>query len=157
RARARWVSGPLELGANLGTSYQKVTLTPPVISDQNSFNRFLNSIFHRTQADTTVYPDSVVFTEREHRGWVAGGGASWRFARRGGILGAEFHRYGINRDQTLSGFKPKAAINDPDPASWTYSQTGPQPSGWDLRVGLEYPLLTVLAGRAGYIHRSDDF
>ena len=157
RARARWTSGPLELGGNFGTSYQKVTLTPPVISDQNSFNSFLNTIFYRGSADTTVYPDSVVFTEREDRTWVAGAGASWRFARRGGILGVEYHKYRIKRDQTLSGFKPKAVATDPDPASWTYAEVGPQPSGWDLRVGLEYPLLPTLAGRAGYIHRSDDF
>jgi opacity protein-like surface antigen len=157
RTRARWVTGPLELGASLSTSYRKVTLTPPAITDLNSFNHFLNTIFYRDRADTTVYPDSVVFNETQDRAWTAGGGASWRFAKRRGIVGVEYHKFEIQHDQTITGFKPKVAATDPDPASWTYSQDAPRHTGWNVRTGVEYPLVPVLTGRAGYIYRSDDF
>jgi hypothetical protein len=134
-----------------------VTLTPPPISDLNSFNHFLNTIFYRDRADTTVYPDSVVFNESQDRAWTAGGGASWRFAKRRGIVGVEYHKFEIQHDQSISGFKPKVASTDPDPASWIYSQDAPRHTGWNLRSGVEYPLMPVLTGRAGYIYRSDDY
>ncbi len=145
RARARWVSGPLELGANIGSSDQRIRLTPA----DHSYNTFLNDIFYRDRGDTTVFPDSVVYSEREDKAWVAGGGASWRFTKRGAILGAEYHKYEIKRDRTLADAKPTVA-------TWTDREEGPRPTGWDVRVGLEYPLLPVLAARAGYIHRFDD-
>ena len=46
---------------------------------------------------------------------------------------------------------------DPEPGTWTYSETGPRHTGWNLRTGIEYPLHPLLMGRAGYIYRSDDF
>ena len=100
-----------------------------------------------------------MFTDNEDRGWTAGGGASWRFSmrKRPGIVGLEYHKFEWNRDQTVTGFKPKAAATDPDPANWTYAAEGPRHTGWNVRTGVEYPLHPVLMGRAGYIHRSDDF
>jgi hypothetical protein len=156
RTRARWVSGPLELGGSFATSYRKVTLTPPAINDLNSFNHFLNTIFFRDRADSTVYPDSVVFDESEDRAWTAGGGASWRLTKRGAIVGVEYHKFEIEREQTLTGFKPRTMGTDPEPGTWTYSETGPRHTGWNVRAGIEYPLHPLLMGRAGYIHRSDD-
>jgi opacity protein-like surface antigen len=157
RTRARWVQGRLELGGSFATSYRKVTLTPPPIGDLHSFNAFLNSIFYRDRADSTAFPDSVVFDESEDRAWTAGGGASWRLTKRGAIVGVEYHKFEIDREQTLTGFKPGTPSTAPEPASWVYSETGPRHTGWNLRAGLEYPLHPVLMGRAGYIYRSDDF
>jgi opacity protein-like surface antigen len=157
RARARWVSGRLELGGSLGTSYRKITLTPPPISDLNSFNHFLNTTYYRTNADTTVFPDSVLFDESQDRAWELAGGASWRLTRRGAIVGLEYHQFEVNRDQTITGFKPRTLSTDPEPGSWSYEETGPRQTGWNVRAGLEYPLDPVLTGRAGYIYRSDDF
>ena len=156
RTRARWIAGSFELGASFGTAYRKVTIRPPPVTDLNSFNHFLNTIFYRDRADTTVYPDSVVFDERRDRAWDAAGGASWRFASRRGILGAEYHHFRDEHEQTLSGFKPKVEASDPDPSSWTYSSEGPRRAGWDVRGGLEYGIHPVLTGRTGYIYRFED-
>ncbi len=156
RTRARWIAGSFELGASFGTANRKVTATPPPVTDINSFNHFMNTTFYRDRADTTVYPDSVVFNEQKERAWDAAGGVSWRFASRRGILGAEYHRFQDDHEQTLSGFKPKVNASDPDPPSWTYSSEGPRRAGWDVRSGLEYFIHPVLTGRAGYIYRFED-
>ena len=149
RARARWTSGPLELGASFRNGDRRVTLTPPPASDANSFNTFLNQIFYRDRGDTTIYPDSVVFDERKEKLWEAGGGASWRIRR--GIIGAEYHQFEEELETTLSGRKEGS-----DAVPWTYAATGPRRAVWDVRGGLEYGLHPALLGRAGYIHRFED-
>src|SRR5262249_28832641 len=98
RARARRGGGRPGLRGSLGTSYRKITLTPPSISDLNSFNHFLNTTYYRTNADTTVFPDSVVFDESQDRAWELAGGASWRLTRRGAIVGLEYHQFEVNHD-----------------------------------------------------------
>ena len=104
-----------------------------------------------------MFPDSVVFNESQDRAWELAGGASWRLTKRGAIVGLEYHQFEVNRDQTITGFKPRTLSTDPEPGSWSYSETGPRQTGWNVRAGLEYPLHPILTGRAGYIYRSDDF
>jgi len=38
----------------------------------------------------------------------------------------------VNRDQTITGFKPRTLSTDPEPGSWSYSESGPRQSGWSL-------------------------
>jgi hypothetical protein len=137
RTRARWFAGALELGASLGTAYRKVTLTPPPVTDRNSFNNFLNSVFYRTRADTTIYPDSAIFNETQDHAWDAAGGVSWRLPGRRGVIGAEYHRWRDILSQTVAG-------------------VGPRRVGWDVRGGLEMRCNAVLTGRLGYSYRRDD-
>jgi hypothetical protein len=149
RARARWTAGSLELGLSFRNADRRITLTPPPASDANSFNAFLNQNFYRDRADTTIYPDSVVFNERNDKLWEMGGGASWRLGR--GIIGAEYHQFEEELEQTLSGLKEGSAA-----VPWTSTTTGPRRAGWDVRGGIEYRLHPALTGRAGYIHRFED-
>ncbi|HEY2955958.1 MAG TPA: hypothetical protein VGK89_11990 [Candidatus Eisenbacteria bacterium] len=137
RARARCVAGRLELGGSFGTAYRKVTHTPPPSTDRSSFSHFLNTIYYRTQADTTIFPDTVVFNRAEDRDWDAAGGASWRLPGDRGTIGAEFHRYRDLFIQTVSG-------------------EGPRRAGWDVRGGLECRLSLGFSGRAGYLYRWED-
>jgi hypothetical protein len=134
RARARWVAGPLELGASYAANYTRVGITPPLSGDPGSFNTFWDLVTHRQRADTLAIPDSVVANTTRERGRDGAVGATWRLSKNRGLVGVEFHRGGGRVQQTLSG-------------------TGPEPATWDARLGLEWRLNPSFVGRGGYVHR----
>src|SRR5207245_1203858 len=88
-------------------------------------------------ADTLAIPDSVVRNTVEDRSWEAGGGAAFSSSRGLGVVGLEGHYFRSERDQFTSG-------------------AGPRRIGWDIRTGLEHPILAPLQLRAGYIYRWED-
>jgi opacity protein-like surface antigen len=159
RTRLRWTTGVWEVGAGYGTSWQRVLLKPRPDVNSNSFNRFLDEIFYRTRADTTLFPDSVVYQRSEDRAWEVGAGLSWRFPNRRGIAGIEYHRGRDLLDQEISGQTPQ-----PSPLpGFTVSRPGqpipgqgPRRVAWDVRGGLEYQFSPIFSGRMGYIYRRED-
>jgi hypothetical protein len=133
RARVRWLSGPLEVGASFGTSFRRETVTPwfprnP--GDKAGFNDFLGEVGTRVNADTLILPPRVVATEVDERGYEVAGGVSWHLSGGRGVVGAEAHRRQGSRDLSLV---PR----------------GPEPSGWDVRAGAEYRCNAALLARAG--------
>ena len=136
-ARARWTSGSIELGAGFRNAYQKVDIKPPGADDASSLNHFLDVVFNRTGADTLALPDSVARNTLAGRSWEAGAGAAWTNPWTHGALGLEARYFHGRRDQDLSG-------------------AGPRHVGWDVRAGLEHPVLVPLRLRAGYVYRWED-
>jgi len=137
RTRLRWIHGQFELGGGLATGYRRIIITPPSIEDLTSFNHFRNTTYYRLNADSLVFPDSVVFNQSEERSWEAGGGLAMRLPGARGSWGVEYHRSQGLTEQTVSG-------------------QGPLRKGWDLRTGLEYRATQVMTGRFGYAYRRAD-
>jgi hypothetical protein len=137
RTRLRWKHGPFELGGGVETGYRSITITPPAIEDLTSFNHFLNTTSYRTNADSILLPDSVVFNRSEERTWEAGGGVAMRLPGERGSWGVEYHRLRGLTEQTTSG-------------------QGPLRRGWDVRTGLEYRCTQAMTGRVGYAYRWED-
>ena len=137
RGRLRWTEGPLEVGGSLTTDYLKSVILPPALDDPTSFNRFLTTVYYRPKGDTLYLPDSVSRHVAEGRVWRGVGGASLRLPRHRGLVGIEYQA------------GQRELVQEP-------GGVGPREEEWDLRAGLEYRLTPVLAGRAGYIHRSQD-
>jgi hypothetical protein len=137
RTRLRWTRGPFEMGGGLATGYRRIIITPPGIGDLTSFNHFRNTTYYRVNADSLVFPDSVVFNQSEERNWEAGGGLAMRLPGARGSWGVEYHRWQGLAEQTLSG-------------------QGPLRKGWDLRTGIEYRATSVMTGRVGYVYRWED-
>lgn len=133
--RARWVSGPLTLGASVNTRYSKVEQTPPIAGDPTSLNYFLDRIYRRAGVDTLALPDSVLADTQMEHGVGFGLGSGWAFPR--GVAGAEFHWRRNVTDSHLVG-------------------NGPKRIDWDFRGGLEYKCNPVVTGRLGYVYRSLD-
>jgi hypothetical protein len=128
RTRARWTSGPFELGGQVWTHWTRVNIDPPAAGDQTSLNIFLNQVFYHPGADSLVMPDSVVANEQNDRAWGYGLGASWKSKR--AVAGLEWHWTRDAYDQAFGG-------------------PGPKRIGWDLRSGFEYQCSKVVTGRAG--------
>ena len=137
RTRLRWMRGPFELGGGLATGYRRIIIVPPGLEDFTSFNHFRNTMSYRTNADSLVLPDSVVYNRSEERTWEAGGGVAMRLPDKRGSLGVEYRRVQGQLDQTVSGH-------------------GPTRKGWDLRTGLEYRCNPVMTGRVGYAYGWED-
>jgi hypothetical protein len=135
RSRARWRSGPLELGAGWSTNYRQIEIILPDPTDLSSFNYFRNTITYRQNADTLVLPDSVTANVAEERGYEAVVGGTWDINE--GVVGVEYHMARQRLDQVVSG-------------------PGPIRKLWDVRAGFEHPLTANLDGRLGYIYRRDD-
>lgn len=126
-SRVLLTSGPLHLGAQLWTRWERVSVTPPK-ADGSSFNVFLATVYNHAGADTLGLPDSVVANRAESRAFGIGTGASLDVGK--GIAGLEFHW--AKDDNTSNAFGP-----------------GPKPLGWSLRAGFEYPCSKVVTGRIG--------
>lgn len=137
RSRVRLLAGLLEFGGSYSNGFGKVEITPPDPADPTSFNYFRNLVFHRQNADSIFLPDSVVANEFERRSWSAGVGASYRSPWRGVIVGLEYHMAESEHEQSLAGVGPRRAV-------------------WDVRAGLEVPLVPALTGRGGFIYRTED-
>jgi len=132
KSRVTYRAGNLELGGGLWTRASKVNITPPDASDPTSFNRFLNQVYYRQNADSLAKPDSVVVNEIREYAWGYGAGASLTVGR--SVLGAEWH---WSRDlfaQSVAGDGPKAIA-------------------WEIRSGWEYPCTPMITGRVGYGYR----
>jgi hypothetical protein len=137
RSRARLFSGDFELGGSFSVGTRTIEITPPDPSDRSSFNYFRNITYLRLNADSIALPDSITADEVERRSMEAGFGASWRSPWRGALIGVEYHM-AESEDERLSG-------------------TGPKRVFWDVRTGVELPLVAeALIGRAGFIYRTDD-
>lgn len=134
RTRARWTSGPLEVGASFGNRFGRTIITPwyPRASgDRPGFNDFLREVGTRVGADTLMLPAAVVPSEIEERSWEVSGGASLSLPGRRGVIGAEVHRRtGRISDATTPG--------------------GPEPRGWDVRAGGEYRCSATFLARLGW-------
>jgi len=137
RARLLWKRGPIEVGGGVSTGYRRLTITPPLLDDETSFNHFRNLVTWRVNADSLAFPDSVVYNRTEERSWEAGGGLALRLPGGRGTWGVEYHRLRDLTEQTTSGI-------------------GPLRRGWNLRTGLEYLCTPVMTGRLGYAYRSED-
>lgn len=132
-------AGNLELAGGFWTRASRVDVTPPDGSDLTSFNRFLNTVYYRQNADSLAKPDSVATNQIRDYAWGYGFGASLRTGR--SILGAEWHWSRDLYTQTLAGDGPKAIE-------------------WDFRSGWEYECTSIIMGRIGYGYRwwdQDDF
>lgn len=139
KSRVNVHAGNLELAGGFWTRASKVLITPPDGDDPTSFNRFLNFVYYRQNADTLAKPDSVVANEIRNWAWGYGLGASYRSGR--SILGAEWHWSRDLYQQGVSGEGPKALA-------------------WDVRSGWEYRCTEIITGRVGYNYRwwdRDDF
>jgi hypothetical protein len=137
RSRAIWHQGSVDVGAGLNTDYRKVTITPPALTDQTSFNYFLNTVYHTPTADSLALPDSVSADIASLYAWEAGGGLAWHLRERRGLVGIEYHRARVLEVTALGGEGPKRIT-------------------WDVRTGIEYRSTPGLALRAGYQYRWDD-
>lgn len=137
RARARWTTGPFELGGSFGTSFLGSVIDPPPASDLTSLNWFLYTVYTRPNADSLALPDSVSHQSTEQRAWQAAGGLALHLPGRRGLLGVEYHASQAELWQSTSG-------------------VGPRQVAWDVRAGLEYRCTPVLTGRAGYNYRAVD-
>jgi hypothetical protein len=139
RTRARWTSGALQLDAGFNTSYSRSIITPwypPAGGPIAGFNDFLDQIGFRTGADTLMLPARIVDTRVEARGREYGVGASWHSPWHGALLGAEYHGWRERFDQP------------PFP--------GPEPTGWDLRLGGEVRMSGSVLARAGFVYGNQD-
>lgn len=140
RARARWTSGPLELGAGYGRRFARTVVTPwypQVAGDHVGFNDFLREVGTRVGADTLFLPASVTPTQIEDRSWEASGGGSVALPGRRGVVGVEVHR--------RSGKISEASITG-----------GPEPAGWDVRAGGEVRCSDTFLARLGWNYGIDD-
>jgi hypothetical protein len=137
RTRLRWTRGAFEVGGGLATGYRRIIVVPPGLEDLTSFNHFRNTTSYRSNADSLVLPDSVVFNRSEERTWTAGGGVAMKLPDNRGSLGVEYRRVQDQLDQTVSAH-------------------GPVRKGWDLRTGLEYRCNEAVNGRVGYAYRWED-
>ncbi len=137
KARVRWAGRRFEIGAGLATAYRKAETTPPPIGEEDSFNHFIDVVFNRDGADTLAVPDSIVHNVVEDRSVEAGGGIAWKSGLHGTVLGVEGHYYVSHHDQELTGIGPKA-------------------TGWDVRSGVELPLVPMLTVRMGYLYHWQD-
>jgi hypothetical protein len=137
RARVRWTQGPIELGGSFRTRYGSSVIDPPPANDPTSLNRFLYLVYKRPNADSLALPDSVSHQSAEERVWQAAGGLALRLPGRRGLLGVEYHASQVELLQDPGGL-------------------GPRLVAWDVRVGLEYRLSSVLTGRAGYVYQPMD-
>ena len=135
RGRVRFNAGNLMLSGSFDHGTRTIEVTPPDLTDETSFNHFLNVAYNRDGADSLALPDSVVFNRQEDTYWSMAGGGTWRLRR--GLVGFEYH-YGEQK-------RIQADIGE-----------GPKRQYWDVRAGLEYPCTRVLTGRAGYLYRVDD-
>src|SRR4029077_6695311 len=59
-AQARWTPGKATFSGELHTAASKVTTDPPNANDATALNRFINTSFQRSGADTLTFPDSIV-------------------------------------------------------------------------------------------------
>jgi hypothetical protein len=107
------------------------------VSDQASYNNFLNQLFTFTLSDSLILPDSIRANRVERTASNYAAGASWRLPNRRGIFGVEYHWMTDLSESDLGG-------------------TAAERVAWDVRSGLEYVFTHVLVGRAGYIYRFDD-
>jgi hypothetical protein len=140
RTRARWAQGPFEFGAGLSTSFRRSVVTPwyPVKEgDAPGFNNFLDLVGFRAGADTLLLPARVKASRVTEHGYEIVGGGSWRLPGHRGSLGAEFHRWRQSIDQRFVG-------------------EGPEPIGWDVRAGGEYPCNAAFLARAGWSYGLSD-
>ena len=135
RGRVRFNSGNLMLSGSFDHGTRTIEVTPPDITDETSFNHFLNVAYNRDGADSLALPDSVVFDHQEDTYWSVAGGGTWKLSK--GIVGVEYHLGEQKRIQSGIG-------------------EGPKRQYWDVRAGVEYPCTRVLSGRAGYLYRVDD-
>jgi len=154
RTRLHWTGGRFELGGGFNTGYRKITIRPPALSDASSYNRFLDMIPYRVNADSLTLPDTISASESQERTWDLGVGLAARVLRDRGLWGFEFHRRrGIDgtilSDQVL-------AADGSTALRPSFGSVGPLRRVWDVRTGLEYRLSSVLSGRAGYMYRWDD-
>lgn len=140
RTRARWSSGPLELGAGFGTRFGRTIVTPwypQAAGDHPGFNDFLREVGTRVGADTLMLPASVIPSQIEERTWEVSGGGSLSLPGRRGVVGVEVHR--------RSGAISDAAIVG-----------GPEPKGWDVRAGGEYRCSGTFLARLGWNYGIND-
>jgi hypothetical protein len=150
RTRARWTSGPLELGGAVNTSYRRSVITPWYPLDASSppgFNDFLDQVGFRAGADTLMLPGRVRYSRLEERGYEVVGGGSWRLPRKLGTLGAEFHQWRDHIDQQLDGVGVGAG---PD------GRSGPEAKGWNVRAGGEVRCSEAVLVRAGFGYARND-
>lgn len=139
KSRVNLHAGNLEIAGGFWTRASKVQITPPDASDLTSFNRFLNTVYYRQNADSLAKPDSVVVNEIRDYAWGYGLGASLTMDR--SVLGAEWHWSRDLFTQTLAGEGPKAIA-------------------WEVRSGWEYECTSIIKGRLGYGYRwwdQDDY
>lgn len=139
KSRVNIHAGGLDLAGGLWTRASKVLITPPGDADPTSFNRFLNAVYYRQNADSLAKPDSVVVNEIRDYAWGYGLGASLDLGR--SILGAEWHWSRDLYQQSVSGQGPKAIA-------------------WEVRSGWEFECTKIVTGRLGYGYRwwdRDDF
>jgi hypothetical protein len=148
RTRLRWTRGPFELGGGLVAGYRRIIIVPPGLEDVTSFNHFRNTTSYRSNADSLVLADSVVFNRSEERTWEAGGGVAMQLPGKRGSLGVEYRRRWGLLEQSL--------LKSLDTDLLKMSGRGPRWKGWDLRTGLEYRCNQVLTGRVGYAYRWED-
>jgi hypothetical protein len=135
RSRARWTQGPLEIGAGVSTSFDRLTVTPPDPALHSSFNYFMNTIYVRPNADSLAYPDSVVYNKAEQRSWDMGGGIAWHVGRH--LAGVEVHKGREDLNQVTAGDGPKREYTE-------------------VRGGVELGVTSALQGRVGGLVRTDD-
>lgn len=135
RFRVRAWSGNFELNGSGGYWRREIEVRPPDPLDFSSFNRFITIASQRDGADSLALPDSVRHTRSVERTVNLAYGATWKLKR--GLVGLEYHWAEQKLEQLVGGEGPKRGV-------------------WDLRGGMEYRCTDVLAGRLGYIYRSDD-
>jgi len=129
--------GRFDVGADVGTNYKKVTVTPPAIYDQTSFNYFLATVYYRPGADSLLLPDSVSHAITQINTLSAGGGIGMRLGGKGGRVGVEYHY--VRQAYNTEALGP-----------------GPRQVAWDVRTGLEYRLAEAMTGRIGYQYQRND-
>lgn len=98
----------------------------------SDFNTF---IAERVSPDTIQAPALVETGINETRGVEFGGGASWHFEEKKGLVGAEYRHF---RD-ALGG-------------TFSLAMT----TGWEARAGAEYQVARYFVVRAGYRHHAED-
>jgi opacity protein-like surface antigen len=138
-ARVRWTPGKAVFAGQAQTAAYKILIDPPDADDPTSLNLFMNRAFNRPNADSLVFPDSIVHDESRRWAFAAGGGVSYPFGRT--LVGAEYHWSRDAYQSLLIG-------------------AGPRRIAWDVRTGLERPLGTLMKIRLGYAYRwvdEDDY
>jgi hypothetical protein len=154
RTRLHWTRGRYEVGGGVNTGYRKITIRPPALSDASSYNRFLDLITYRVNADSLVLPDTISASVSAERTWDLGFGLAARVLRDRGLVGLEFHRLRDIQDMILWDQLP--LVDGTTALRESFVGVGPLRRAWDVRTGLEYRVSSVLAGRAGYRYRWDD-
>ena len=159
RTRLRWTRGPFELGGGLATGYRRTMVTPPGLDDRTSFNHFRNIVTYRSNADSLMLPDSVVFNQSEERTWEAGGGLAMRLPGGRGSWGVEYHQVQGLAEQSLlktQSLLEQSLLEILGMDGLKMRGPGPLRKGWDLRTGLEYRCTQAMIGRIGYVYRWED-